>query len=292
MIPELAFFSYKLFGQRLKLPRPKGLEENLKKAAMPMPADVYLSFVLLTCFIVFIGSMLNSFAALYASFRSVTPTLPLAILVGLSSTAVSSVALYFYPSYKAGKRRREIDANLPHVIGILSIVSAAGVPFDRAFRLLATLEKSRQIGLAGEAATIYKDLKLLGGDLISTLKEAAERKVSIHLSSVLEGILSTVRSGGDLTLYLQEEGRSILRLHRSIMKELLDFMVMVAEIFIALMVAFPLILIIMLTIMASIGGGVGLASPENMVPLIIYGIMPAAGIFILILIDLVTPRLM
>ena len=83
-----------------------------------------------------------------------------------------------------------------------------------------------------------------------------------------------------------------MRMHRSIMREHLDFMVMVAEIFTALMVAFPLLLIVMLTIMSSIGGGIGATSPENIVPLVIYGLVPAVGIFILILIDLIAPRLM
>ena len=290
MIPELAFFSYRLFGQRLKLPRPRGLEENLKKAALLLPPEVYLSFALLICLIVFAGGVLNCFVALYTLSQSLTFSIPISLILGASSAAVSFASLYFYPSVRAGRRRREIEANLPYVISTLSILSAAGVPADRAFRLLAALEKGGRVGLGGEALLIYRDLTLLGGDLVSVLKEAAERKVSTHLSTLLEGIVATIRSGGDLTTYLQEEGRSLMRLHRSIMKELLDFMVIIAEIFMALMVAFPLILIVMLAVMASIGGGVGVASPANIVPLVIYGLVPAAGILLLLLIDLATPR--
>lgn len=292
MIPELAFFSYRLFGQRLKLPSPKTLEENLKKAALLMPAEVYLSFVLLISLIVFAGGFLNGFIALYTLSHSLTFSIPLSLLIGVSSAGVGFASLYFYPSVRAGRRRREIEANLPYVISTLSILSAAGVPADRAFRLLASLEKGGQIRLGGEAALIYRDLTLLGGDLISVLKEAAERKVSTHLSTLLEGIVATIRSGGDLTTYLQEEGRSFMRLQRSILREFLDFMVIIAEIFIALLVAFPLILIVMLVVMSSLGGGVGAADPATIVPLVIYGLVPAAGILLLILLDLATPKVM
>jgi flagellar protein FlaJ len=292
LIPELAFFSYRLFGQRLKLPSPKRLEENLKKAALLMPADVYLSFVLLISLIVFAGGFLNGFIALYTLSHSLTLSIPLSLLIGVSSAGVGFASLYFYPSVRAGRRRREIEANLPYVISTLSILSAAGVPADRAFRLLASLEKGGQIRLGGEAALIYRDLTLLGGDLISVLKEAAERKVSTNLSTLLEGIVATIRSGGDLTTYLQEEGRSFMRLQRSILRELLDFMVIIAEIFIALLVAFPLILIVMLVVMSSLGGGVGAAGPATIVPLVIYGLVPAAGILLLILLDLATPKVM
>jgi len=292
LIPELAFFSYRLFGQHLKLPSPKRLEEHLKKAALLLPADVYLSFMLLISLIVFAGGFLNGFVALYSLSHSLTFSIPLSLLIGVSSAAVSFASLYFYPSVRAGRRRREIDANLPYVISTLSILSAAGVPADRAFRLLAALERGGQIGLGGEALLIYRDLTLLGGDLISVLKEAAERKVSTHLSTLLEGIVATIRSGGDLTTYLQEEGRSIMRLHRSIMRELLDFMVIIAEIFTALAVAFPLILMVMIVVMASLGGDVGAASPATIVPLLVYALIPAIGILLLILLDLVTPRVM
>ena len=292
MIPELAFFAYRLFGQPLKGWRFKGLEESLKKAGIPLPGVVYFSFVLLLCLVVFFGGWLNGFVAFFSLTRSLSFSALFSLSVGFLAALVCFASLYAYPSVRAGKRRREIEANLPYAISMLSVLSAAGVPADRAFRLLALLEKSGQIGLAGEAMVINRDLTLLGGDLISVLREASERKVSPQLSTILQGLISTIQSGGELTPYLREEGKSLMRLHRSIMRELLDFMTIVAEIFMAIMVAFPLILIVMLIIMSSLGGGVGAVAPENMVPLVVYGLVPTAGIFLLILIDLVTPRLM
>jgi len=292
LIPELAFFAYRLFGRRLRGWQFKGLDERLRRAGLLMPGEVYFSFVLLICLVVFFGGWLNGFVAFFGLTRSPTFSALLSLPVGVLAAVVCLAFLYFYPSVRAGKRRREIEANLPYAVSMLSILSAAGVPVDRAFGLLAMLERSGQIGLAGEAMVINRDLLLLGGDLISVIKEASERKVSPHLSSLLQGMVSTIQSGGGLTTYLQEEWRSLMRLHRSLMKELLDFMTIVAEIFMAVMVAFPLILIVMLIIMASIGGAVGAAAPESIVPLVVYGLVPAAGIFLLILVDLVTPRVM
>ncbi|MBI4258212.1 MAG: hypothetical protein HY619_04580 [Thaumarchaeota archaeon] len=75
------------------------------------------------------------------------------------------------------------------------------------------------------------------------------------------------------------------------MKEFLDTMTMISEMYMALMVAFPLIMIVMLVVMSSIGGGsIGGSSPETLVPLIIYGMIPGAGLAVLLMIDAMTPR--
>ncbi|MBI2649437.1 MAG: hypothetical protein HYW93_07290 [Thaumarchaeota archaeon] len=81
-----------------------------------------------------------------------------------------------------------------------------------------------------------------------------------------------------------------MRLRRSILKEFVDVLVMVSEMYMGLMVAFPLILIVMLVVMSSIGGGsIGGSGPETIVPLVIYGMVPGAGAVILLMLDSLSP---
>ncbi len=256
-----------------------------------LSAEVYLSFMVLICLIVFLGAFLNGFVVSLIVFKSLALAALASVAVGFSASAVSFGVLYIYPSMSAGKKRREIDVSLPYAVNFMGILSSAGVPPDRIFRTLAVLEQKRQVGLGGEAQTIYRDMEALGEDMISVLKGVADRKISLFFSGLMEGIISTIRSGGDLTSFLREEGKSLMRMRRSIMKEFLDTMTMVSEMFMAIMVAFPLIMIVMLVVMSSIGGGsIGGSSPDTLVPIIIYGLVPAAGLAVLILVDTITPR--
>lgn len=294
MIPELAFFSYRLFGKRLKgySKRLTNLDLRLKRSGLLLPVEAYFSFMVLVSSIIFLGAWLNSFVLFFVLTRAFIPSLGFSLLFGLVSAIFGFAALYIYPGIKAGKRRRAVEESLPYALSFMAILSSAGVPPSRIFRSLATLEQEGEAGLGGEARTIFRDLEVLGEDIVTELKEVAQRKVSPIFSGVLEGMISTIESGGDLTAYLQEESRSLMRMRRSIMKEFLDTMVMISEMFMGLLVAFPLILIVMLVVMSAIGGGaIAGVGPESLVPLIIYGMVPAAGIVVLLLIDSITPRL-
>ena len=138
---------------------------------------------------------------------------------------------------------------------------------------------------------MYRDMELMGGDLVSVLKEEATKGISPLLSGILDGFVSTVRAGGDLAAFFNEEAKGLMRLRRSILKEFVDILVMISEMYMSLMVAFPLILIVMLVVMSSIGGGsIGGTGPETLVPLIIYAIVPGAGLVLLLLLDSLSPK--
>ncbi|MFQ6134554.1 MAG: type II secretion system F family protein [Nitrososphaerales archaeon] len=173
----------------------------------------------------------------------------------------------------------------------MGILSSAGVPPKRIFKTVALLEQEREVGLGGEGQIIYRDMELLGEDIISVLRDVAVRKISPIFSGVLEGIISTIKSGGALTGYLEEEARSLMRMRRSIIKEFIDMLVMISEIYMSVLVAFPLIMIVMLVVMSSIGGGdIAGTSPDTIVPMIIYVLVPGAGLSVLLMLDSMSPR--
>jgi len=293
LIPELAFYCYRLFGRRLKglSSRLTELDAALKRSDIRLSTDAYVSFIVFVSVIVLFASALDGFVISYSLTKSLAFATLAAPSLGLTGFVVTSALLYTYPLLKAGKRKKAVDESLPYAVSFMGILSSAGVPPSRIFRALAVLEQEEQMGLGGEARTIYRDMEALGEDLISVLKEVSSRKVSASFSSLVEGMISTIRLGGDLTSFLQEEGRSLMRMRRGIMKEFLNTMTIMSEMFMAVMVAFPMLLIVMLVVMSAIGGGAaGGVDPEVIVPVLIYGLIPLSGLLILIMIDSVTPR--
>ncbi|MDG6898652.1 MAG: type II secretion system F family protein [Nitrososphaerota archaeon] len=254
-----------------------------------MPADAYVSFML------FMSLLVGLIVALNAAFvgYAVTKIPAFALVVAVPSLIVSaSIALaitYNYPSILAGKKKRAIEEGLPYTVSFMGILASSGVPATRVMRSLALLEKAN-VGLGGESSVMYRDMELLGENMVTALENEAKKNISPLLTGVLEGFVSTIRSGGDLAEYFREQSTSLMRLRRAILKEFVDVLVLVSEVYMSLMVLFPLILIVMLVVMSSIGGGtLGGMTPEAIVPLIVYGMVPGAGVVVIMMLDSMSP---
>lgn len=288
MILEFSLFSYRIFGRSVRglSSRLKGLHPRLGKAGLLIPVEAYVSMMVLSTLIIFFVASINIFTIMFI----ITNELLYSIILGLgSSIAIAIITfgiLYMYPALPAEKNKRAVEADLSFSLSFMGILSSSGVSPKRIFQTLAQLEQDRDVGLGGEAQIIFRDIEILGSDMLTALKDAAKRDISPLFSSVLEGIISTIKSGGNLTSYFDDESKSLMRMKRSIMKEFIDTLVMISEMYMSVLVAFPLILIVMLVVLSSIGGGdIGGTSPNTIVPLVIYGLVPGAGLGLLLMLD-------
>lgn len=256
---------------------------------MYLPADAYVSYMLFVSGVVSIVVGANTGFISYAVTKnvpfSVAASLPGFIIGGVAAIAIT----YNYPSIAAGKKKRSIEESLPYTVSFMGILASSGVPAARVMRSLALLEKAN-VGIGGEATVMYRDMEVLGENLVTALLNEAKKNISPLLTGVLEGFVSTVRTGGDLGTFFRGEATGLMRLRRAILKEFIDVLVLVSEIYMSLMVLFPLILIVMLVVMSSIGGGsLGGLTPEDVVPLIVYALVPGAGVVLLIMLDSLSP---
>ena len=256
---------------------------------MYVPADAYLSFMIFVSGLVGIVAGLNAGFIAYAVTQNGTYSAVVALPVFIVAAAVAIGVTYNYPSVEAGKKKRSIEEGLPYTISFMGILASSGVPAVRVMRSLALLEKAN-VGLGGEATVMYRDMEVLGENLVTALDNEAKKNISPLLTGVLEGFVSTVRSGGDLGAFLRGEATGLMRLRRAILKEFIDVLVLVSEVYMSLMVLFPLILIVMLVVMSSIGGGsLGGLTPEDIVPLVVYALVPGSGVVLIIMLDSLSP---
>lgn len=293
MIDRAALSSYRVF-RPIATPLARalgGLGRNLWRSGLPLTPEAYVSFILLVMLVLFGAGGLGVFGAAFRTTGQLAYASVMGVGGGLVAAMLGMAVLYTYPSLVAYRKRREIEEHLPYVLTLISILLSAGVSLRRIFRLLALMEERGRLYFGGEAKNLYRNMEYLGYDVISALKELADRRVSPLLTTSLEGFIATIRTGGDLATFLQEEARGLMRLRRSIIKEFLDNLVMISEIYMAVMVAFPLMLIIMLVIMASISGGVGLfgMSIQDLLTLLIYGMVPMSGVTMIVYLKAISP---
>lgn len=174
--------------------------------------------------------------------------------------ALGTVITYFYfksmPSSRAKARGKKIDLHLPYALNFISAMSSAGITPTEIFK---SLSKQRIYGeIREEALWIYRDVGLLGRDIISAIKANIERTPSEKFKEFLQGAIVTVQSGGALKPYFMAKAEQYTRENRVVQKQLIESLGIMAEAYVTAAVAGVLLIIIiipLLMIISSAGEG-------------------------------------
>jgi flagellar protein FlaJ len=165
-------------------------------------------------------------------------------------------------------------------------MASAGVAPDKAF--LALANENIRLEIAKEAEKITRNIEILGYDLLTALEFAAENSPSKVYSAFLEGLVSVVTSGGDMTAYLTNETKSLMRDKIREEKEFIEGLGVIAELFLVIGVVAPIFFVIMLAVLAIMATG---ASNQGTVlmTLLTYVLIPIGMSVIIVLIDGMQP---
>jgi len=81
-----------------------------------------------------------------------------------------------------------------------------------------------------------------------------------------------------------------MKLQRIALKRFSDALAILAEFYVTMLVAGPLIMVVMLVVMAMLGGGTGLLDPRMLLYLLTYIAIPIGSLVFLIILDTISPR--
>ncbi|MGB1586529.1 MAG: type II secretion system F family protein [Thermoplasmatota archaeon] len=267
--------AYRLFGPRAAKSKqlPK-LEEALKKAHMPVRAEAYMAQCML-----YAGITLPATLVLTALIVPVLVTQlgisPAAYMFIVMLPPVFSytayVALLATPASNAKARKKKIDIKLPYATNYIAAMASAGVIPAEIWKSLSKQEIYGEV--AKEAAMVYKDLEVHGIDIVSALKRAIARTPSIKFQELLQGAITTVTSGGDLTNYFRQKASRYQWENRVEQKSFIETMGLMAETYVTAAVAGPLFLLVMVAIIVLMGSG-----EMSQLQMIIYLLLPVINI--------------
>ncbi len=212
------------------------------------------------------------------------------VLAGVAASGIAAGVCYFVPLLSISSKARKIDANLPLIANFMAVLASAGMPPERIFRSLANV--GDEFGVGEEMRRTIGDIELLGFNLKSALVRASARSASRKFAAMLDGVITTSHMGGDLTSYLREEAEKYKKIRVSSMKSFLESLGGMAEVYVSFMIALPLALVVMLSIMSFLGGGafmLGNINPQVLLMLLTFIITPAGVGIILLTIDSLTP---
>lgn len=284
-------FAFKLFGKRIQriLPYFNDLHNQLKKGGMRISFTAYLSFMLLCSIIGFIVSMtILPFllpAVLHWSLLSSQNFLFSFALSALTSIVVF-IMIYAYPGTKSSQRKAPIDANLPYLSSFMALLSSSNVPPRLIFRSMAKIDTLKEIHQ--EFGNIVRDVEVFGEDLLTSILENVKYTPSKRLQEVLTGYVSTIRTGGDPTEYLRVSTENTMKEKMVRLDLMLESLSALAEIYIMVLVAMPLLFIAMFAVLGMLGGGGGAMNPALMLYLLAYIGIPLMASLLIVVISTVT----
>jgi flagellar protein FlaJ len=258
------------------------IERDLSKAGLRITFQAYVG---LTAAVFLISGVAAFSLALFLS-----SSILLSVLMGLTAAVVSFGVCYTYPMLGISARARKIEASLPLTANFMAVLASAGMPPERIFRSLANVGDEFAVG--EEARRIIGDIEVLGLDLNQALKNGSFRSASRKFGAMLDGIVTTTHVGGDLAAYLREEADKYKKARVASMKSYLESLAGMAEVYVSFMIALPLALVVMLSIMSFLGGGalmMGSIDPQVLLMLLAFVITPAGSAVLLLMVDSLTP---
>ena len=261
------------------------IEHDLRSAHIAIAVDQYMMLtVLMTLLsgllVLLVGVCLTVFGI------NLPIGIPLWLIIAAAVILIPAgifVCFYYYPSLEASGRKNKIEQDLPYAITYMQALSST-VTLYTIFRNVydaADLygEVSRECGL------IVRDVELFGEDLLTAIENTVKVTPSENFRELLNDLALVYKSGGNLTNFFNAKSESYRELARQQMDSLLQFMEMIAEIYVTAFVAGPIAIIIMLVAQNLSGSN----SIGNMMPLLYIGLPLGAIALIAVLYILLPP---
>ncbi len=224
----------------------------LEKADILMVTKEYYSMILMNSILGFIVA----FSSTLVLFLVAPSQTMLFLMIGLSSLVPLTIGLVYLrlPAAKAKTRGKNIDRHLPYVANFVNTMSVAGISPSEIFGTLAGIKLYGEV--QKEAKKITTEIELMGLDAITALKNAIRISPSRKFKDFLQGIVEVLQSGSALAPYFERCVDQYMFDDLNERKRNLDSLAIMAESFVTTVIAFPLFLVIILSVMGLTSGGI------------------------------------
>lgn len=254
-------FSLKLLSQESF----SKMEEQLIKANLNFTPTGYISIILMTTLI---SAFVAGFLFLFFLFFNVGAAFPIIqraadpINIRFIKTfwmlffipAATFFFMYAYPSMEKKSAESKINAELPFATINMAAISGSMVNPIKIFEIL--ISTNEYPALKREFVKLINEINLYGYDLVSALKNTSKNSPSKSLAELLNGLATTINSGGDLKNFFDERANTLLFNYRIYQEGQSKVAETSMDIYISMLIAAPMILMLLLIIMKISGLGI------------------------------------
>lgn len=280
--------SFRLFNKTVENVHPyfPEIKVNLKRAKMKLSVQEYISVAIMTSFIIFLIS-LPIYAFLFGFFFQ---NFLFSFISSFTASVFTTIGAFFmiiyYPQMIINQKAKEIDNNLPFAALYLATVSSSKLPLYKTFEIFSKFSEYGE--LTKEVNMITNDMEAFGLDINTALERAVDRTGSKNFKELLWGLLSTVRSGGNLNIYLKEKSKTFINEYRRQLYEFSHSLTIYIEIYLTSIVLGTIFFTILSAIMSGISG-MGAGSVIMLQFFLIFVFLPMISMLFVFLVKSITP---
>ena len=266
--------SFKLAKKYPQLFEP--LFEALKLANIKLLSKTYISIILFSTILAFpvVGILTFIFTL------SILKT----ILYAFLGSILTLFLIYAYPFSVINGRRKKIKNELVFAIVHMAAVAGSGAKPTRIFKLLA--DSKEYVELEPELRRILNYINIFGYSLTTALRAVLETTPSVEFKELLNGIISTVETGGDIKKYLSDKAEDALTQYRIDQSKYLTAMSAYSDIYTGILIAAPLLFVVVLAIIEKISPEFGSLTVNTIASLGTFVLLPFLNIVFILFLEM------
>jgi len=290
-VSSLHVLSYRLLNDHIEslYPRLTSLEKNLKQAMMPIPFDVYVCGIVLFSMIAgIVGIVVGAAVSLLVDIQPATFAVVLPILGGVGIGGIVFFILQTLPAIHVKNRASKLSEEIPHFISYMATLATSGLSLEGIFKAIASEETNEEI--VKDCRFITRNIEILGMDLLSAINDLINRSPKGPYSELLEGAIITTQTGGNLKEYFIATSKVQLEEKKMSLKKSTESLGVMAEMYTTLLIVFPLMTVIMLSIMAIMSPDLAGFDLITLMYLLTYVMVPFFGAILLFMMDTMVPK--
>ncbi len=265
----------------------KALEPSISGSGLGILLRTWVCVTLFTSVIAFLISLAAVIIIDYFIFFGFTLFLYLAVFVPILTASFVFMFFYLYPSTKARSIEKSIEIDMPFALSHMSAIASSGIPPEFMFGLLIGFEEYK--GISSQARLIVRNIRTYGMSSVAAIEDVAEKTPSPALKQVLEGMGTTIEKGGNMVEYLRSVSGKAIFEYRMKREQYLKTLSTYADIYTALLVAAPLMMLAVLGVMSIIGGEILGFSIGELIQLITWVVLPFLNVAFLAFIHITYP---
>lgn len=278
-------WAYRLFSPLASwtIHDPHAMALSLQRADIPRRPEMHLALY----YAAIAGAIILTLAlvVLWAILAAPLAVIVLTFTLGLLAIGGLYGAAFHGPRIQAFMRAERLEEQLPYAVNYMASMAQADVTPEHLFENLSRQPVYGE--MTTEAQRIRRDLHGLGFDLVEALQRAAARAPSEEFRDFLQGMLTAVSAGGSMETYLRTRAEQYMDDLQQDQDAFLDSLGILAESYVTVVVAGPLFVIIMLTVLVLFG-------TEGQMPLelgyvMMLAIIPMANVGFAVAIDTISP---
>ena len=247
----------------------RDVERSLIRAKMPYVPSSYISVMILT---VVVSAIISVFLFIFFLFFTITTKLPIINFVtdgiGLRFLKIiwilfvfpvlTAAFMYLYPSLEEKAAEMRINTELPFATIHMAAIAGSMIEPSKIFTII--IQTKEYPYLEREFIKLLNEINIYGYDLITALKNVSFNSPSKKFAELLNGLSTTIGSGGDLPNFFKKRSETLLFEYKINREKQIKTSETFMDVYISVVIATPMILMLLLIMMKISGLGFSMST--------------------------------